>query len=179
MGFAEGLEADAFSVRLFASDGGRRGVLLVLQIVVALWRTCRRAERADRQCDERASVRATKRIARITFSSPRRPRRRRRLRRAGRPRAAQTWDEEFGAMRDRIKKNARNCSPTNSRSASGPGFLLHRQAERQVFLFAPHQAPGIAAAGKIRGLCARFRPYLRCRAEREKISIMSPNASPR
>ena len=44
MGFAEGPEADAFSVRLFAADGGPLvRVLFLFEVAVALWRARRRA----------------------------------------------------------------------------------------------------------------------------------------
>jgi aromatic-amino-acid transaminase len=106
MGFAEGLEADAFSVRLFAADGGPLLVSFSFSKSLSLY-----GERVGALCvltanaQERARVLSQiKRIARITYSSP-----------AGHGAAAaaavladpalrQQWDDELGAMRVRIKK---------------------------------------------------------------------------
>ena len=72
MGFAEGLEADAFSVRLFASDGGPLLVSFSFSKSLSLY-----GERVGALCvltasaQERARVLSQiKRIARITYSSP-------------------------------------------------------------------------------------------------------------
>ena len=106
MGFAEGLEADAFSVRLFASDGGPLFVSFSFSKSLSLY-----GERVGAlsvltaSAQERARVLSQlKRIARITYSSP-----------PGHGAAAASavladpalrklWDEELGAMRVRIKK---------------------------------------------------------------------------
>jgi len=106
MGFAEGLETDAFSVRLFASDGGPLFVSFSFSKSLSLY-----GERVGALSvltanpQERSRVLSQiKRIARITYSSP-----------AGHGAAAaaavladpalrQQWDEELGAMRARIKK---------------------------------------------------------------------------
>ena len=106
MGFAEGLEADAFSVRLFASDGGPLFVSFSFSKSLSLY-----GERVGALsvltagAQERARVLSQlKRIARITYSSP-----------PGHGAAAASavladpalrklWDEELGAMRVRIKK---------------------------------------------------------------------------
>ncbi len=106
MGFAEGLEADAFSVRLFASDGGPLFVSFSLSKSLSLY-----GERVGALCvltagaQERARVQSQlKRIARVTYSSP-----------PGHGAAAaamvltdaalrKQWDEELDAMRERIKR---------------------------------------------------------------------------
>ncbi|MCW2314966.1 aromatic-amino-acid transaminase [Rhodoblastus acidophilus] len=106
MGFAEGLETDAFSVRLFASDGGPLFVSFSFSKSLSLY-----GERVGALSvltanpQERSRVLSQiKRIARITYSSP-----------AGHGAAAaaavladpalrRQWDEELGAMRARIKK---------------------------------------------------------------------------
>ncbi len=106
MGFAEGLEADAFSVRLFAGDGGPLFVSFSFSKSLSLY-----GERVGAlsvvtaSAPERGRVLSQiKRIARITYSSP-----------AGHGAAAaaavladpalrQQWDAELGAMRVRIKK---------------------------------------------------------------------------
>ncbi|MCI4677190.1 aspartate/tyrosine/aromatic aminotransferase [Rhodoblastus acidophilus] len=106
MGFAEGLEADAFSVRLFAADGGPLFVSFSFSKSLSLY-----GERVGALCvltasaEERARVLSQiKRIARVTYSSP-----------PGHGGAAaamvltdpalrQQWDDELGAMRERIKK---------------------------------------------------------------------------
>jgi aromatic-amino-acid transaminase len=105
MGFAEGLEADAFSVRLFASDGGPLLVSFSFSKSLSLY-----GERVGAlsvvaaSAQERARILSQiKRIARITYSSP-----------PGHGAAAASavladpalrklWDEELGAMRVRIK----------------------------------------------------------------------------
>jgi aromatic-amino-acid transaminase len=106
MGFAEGLEADAFSVRLFASDGDPLFVSFSFSKSLSLY-----GERVGALCvltasaQERSRVQSQlKRIARVTYSSP-----------PGHGAAAaamvltdaslrQQWDDELGAMRERIKK---------------------------------------------------------------------------
>ncbi len=106
MGFAEGLEADAFSVRLFASDGGPLFVSFSFSKSLSLY-----GERVGALCvltasaEERSRVQSQlKRIARVTYSSP-----------PGHGAAAaamvltdaslrKQWDDELGAMRERIKK---------------------------------------------------------------------------
>ncbi|MGP0104827.1 amino acid aminotransferase [Rhodoblastus sp.] len=106
MGFAEGLEADGFSVRLFASDGGPLFVSFSFSKSLSLY-----GERVGALCvltasaQERARVQSQlKRIARVTYSSP-----------PGHGAAAaamvltdpalrQQWDQELGGMRERIKQ---------------------------------------------------------------------------
>ncbi len=101
MGFAEGLEADGFSVRLFASDGGPLFVSFSFSKSLSLY-----GERVGALCvltasaQERARVQSQlKRIARVTYSSP-----------PGHGAAAaamvltdpalrQQWDQELGGMR--------------------------------------------------------------------------------
>jgi aromatic-amino-acid transaminase len=106
MGFAEGLEADAFSVRLFASDGGPLFVSFSFSKSLSLY-----GERVGALCvltanaQERSRVLSQlKRIARVTYSSP-----------PGHGAAAaamvltdvslrKQWDDELGGMRERIKQ---------------------------------------------------------------------------
>ncbi len=106
MGFAEGLEADAFSVRLFASDGGPLFVSFSFSKSLSLY-----GERVGALCvltasaQERARVQSQlKRIARVTYSSP-----------PGHGASAaamvlteaslrKQWDDELGGMRERIKQ---------------------------------------------------------------------------
>jgi len=105
MGFAEGLEPDAFSVRLFASDGGPLFVSFSFSKSLSLY-----GERVGALSVVTASpvertrvLSQIKRIARITYSSP-----------AGHGAAAaamvladpalrKQWEDELGGMRERIK----------------------------------------------------------------------------
>ena len=106
MGFAEGLEKDAFAVRLFASDGGplfvsfsfskslslygeRVGALLVL--------TANPAERVR-------VLSQVKRIARVIYSSPANHGAAAAAAVLADPALRRQWDEELGAMRARIKE---------------------------------------------------------------------------
>jgi aromatic-amino-acid transaminase len=106
MGFAEGLEADAFSVRLFAGDGGPLFVSFSFSKSLSLY-----GERVGALCvltasaQERTRVQSQlKRIVRVTYSSP-----------PGHGAAAaamvltdaalrRQWDDELGGMRERIKQ---------------------------------------------------------------------------
>ncbi|MCW2284724.1 aromatic-amino-acid transaminase [Rhodoblastus acidophilus] len=124
MGFAEGLETDAFSVRLFASDGGPLFVSFSFSKSLSLY-----GERVGALSvltgspQERSRVLSQiKRIARITYSSP-----------AGHGAAAaaavladpalrQQWDEELGAMRVRIKKMRQLLAEKLSQTVPGRDF---------------------------------------------------------
>jgi aromatic-amino-acid transaminase len=106
MGFAEGLEADAFSVRLFASDGGPLLVSFSFSKSLSLY-----GERVGAlsvltsSAQERARVLSQiKRIARITYSSPPGHGAAAAATVLADPALRQLWDEELGAMRARIKK---------------------------------------------------------------------------
>ena len=124
MGFAEGLEADAFSVRLFASDGGPLFVSFSFSKSLSLY-----GERVGAlsvltaSAPERARVLSQlKRIARITYSSP-----------PGHGAAAASavladpalrklWDEELGAMRVRIKKMRQLLADSLTQRVPGRDF---------------------------------------------------------
>lgn len=105
MGFAEGLEADAFSVRLFASDGGPLLVSFSFSKSLSLY-----GERVGALCVQTASAEERgrvlsnlKRIARITYSSPASHGASAAALVLTDPALRQQWDEELGAMRQRIK----------------------------------------------------------------------------
>lgn len=105
MGFAEGLEADAFSVRLFASDGGPLLVSFSFSKSLSLY-----GERVGALCvqtasaEERARVLSNlKRIARITYSSPASHGASAAALVLTDPVLREQWDQELGAMRERIK----------------------------------------------------------------------------
>jgi aromatic-amino-acid transaminase len=124
MGFAEGLETDAFSVRLFASDGGPLLVSFSFSKSLSLY-----GERVGALCvltgsaQEKGRVLSQlKRIARITYSSP-----------AGHGAAAaamvladpalrKQWDEELGHMRERIKKMRKRLAEKLSERLPGRDF---------------------------------------------------------
>ena len=106
MGFAEGLEADAFSVRLFASDGGPLLVSFSFSKSLSLY-----GERVGAlsvltaSAIERARVLSQiKKIARITYSSPPGHGGAAAAAVLADPTLRQQWDAELGAMRERIKK---------------------------------------------------------------------------
>ncbi|MBB4198630.1 aromatic amino acid aminotransferase [Rhodoblastus sphagnicola] len=109
MGFAEGLETDAFSVRLFASDGGPMFVSFSFSKSLSLY-----GERVGAlsvltaSAQERARVLSQiKRIARITYSSPPSHGAAAAAAVLADPALRRQWDEELGAMRVRIKKMRR------------------------------------------------------------------------
>ncbi|HUO54202.1 MAG TPA: amino acid aminotransferase [Rhodoblastus sp.] len=106
MGFAEGLEADAFSVRLFAADGGPLLVSFSFSKSLSLY-----GERVGALCvltasaDERKRVLSQlKRIARVTYSSPPGHGAAAAAMVLADPALRKLWDEELGAMRERIKR---------------------------------------------------------------------------
>ena len=106
MGFAEGLEADAFSVRLFASDGGALFVSFSFSKSLSLY-----GERVGAlsvvtgSAQERARVLSQlKRIARITYSSPPGHGAASAAFVLANPALRAQWDAELGAMRVRIKQ---------------------------------------------------------------------------
>ncbi len=106
MGFAEGLEADAFSVRLFASDGGPLFVSFSFSKSLSLY-----GERVGALCvltasaQERSRVLSQlKRIARVTYSSPPGHGAAAAAMALTDPALRQQWDDELGGMRERIKQ---------------------------------------------------------------------------
>ncbi|MGO9430724.1 amino acid aminotransferase [Rhodoblastus sp.] len=105
MGFAEGLDADAFSVRLFAADGGPLFVSFSFSKSLSLY-----GERVGAlsvvtaNAAERARVLSQiKRIARITYSSPASHGAAVAALVLADPDLRKQWDHELGAMRVRIK----------------------------------------------------------------------------
>ncbi|HUO53662.1 MAG TPA: aminotransferase class I/II-fold pyridoxal phosphate-dependent enzyme, partial [Rhodoblastus sp.] len=124
MGFAEGLETDAYSVRLFAADGGSLFVSFSFSKSLSLY-----GERVGAlsvlaaSAEERARVLSQlKRIARVTYSSP-----------PGHgaavaalvladPALRRLWDEELGGMRERIKKMRKLLAETLSQRLPGRDF---------------------------------------------------------
>jgi len=105
MGFAEGLEADAFSVRLFASDGGPLFVSFSFSKSLSLY-----GERVGAlsvlttSAPEKARVLSQlKRIARITYSSPPGHGAASAALVLADPTLRKQWDDELGGMRERIK----------------------------------------------------------------------------
>jgi aromatic-amino-acid transaminase len=106
MGFAEGLEADAFSVRLFAADGGPLLVSFSFSKSLSLY-----GERVGAlsvltaSAKERGRVLSQlKRIARVIYSSPASHGAAAAALVLADPALRQQWDEELGAMRARIKQ---------------------------------------------------------------------------
>jgi aromatic-amino-acid transaminase len=105
MGFAEGLDVDAFSVRLFAADGGPLFVSFSFSKSLSLY-----GERVGAlsvltaSAAERARVLSQiKRIARITYSSPPSHGAAAAALVLADPALRKQWEEELGAMRMRIK----------------------------------------------------------------------------
>ncbi len=105
MGFAEGLEADAFSVRLFAGDGGPLFVSFSFSKSLSLY-----GERVGAlsvltaSAEERARVLSQiKRIARITYSSPAAHGAAAAALVLADPALRKQWEDELGGMRVRIK----------------------------------------------------------------------------
>jgi aromatic-amino-acid transaminase len=105
MGFAEGLQTDAFSVRLFASDGGPLFVSFSFSKSLSLY-----GERVGAlsvltaSAAERARVLSQlKRIARVTYSSPPSHGAAAAALVLADPALRQQWEDELGAMRVRIK----------------------------------------------------------------------------
>ena len=105
MGFAEGLEADAFSVRLFASDGGPLFVSFSFSKSLSLY-----GERAGAlsvvtaSAAERLRVLSQiKRVARITYSSPASHGAAVAALVLADPVLRKQWEDELGGMRSRIK----------------------------------------------------------------------------
>jgi aromatic-amino-acid transaminase len=105
MGFAEGLEADAFSVRLFAADGGPLFVSFSFSKSLSLY-----GERVGAlsvltgSATERGRVLSQiKRIARITYSSPPSHGAAAAALVLADPALRKQWEDELGAMRVRIK----------------------------------------------------------------------------
>ncbi len=105
MGFAEGLDADAFSVRLFAADGGPLFVSFSFSKSLSLY-----GERVGAlsvvaaSAAERARVLSQiKRIARITYSSPASHGAAAAALVLADPTLRKQWVDELGAMRARIK----------------------------------------------------------------------------
>lgn len=105
MGFAEGLQADAFSVRLFASDGGPLFVSFSFSKSLSLY-----GERVGAlsvltaSAAERARVLSQiKRIARITYSSPPSHGAAAAALVLADPALRKQWEDELGFMRARIK----------------------------------------------------------------------------
>ena len=105
MGFAEGLQTDAFSVRLFASDGGPLFVSFSFSKSLSLYGervgalsvlTASAAERAR-------ALSQLKRIARVTYSSPPSHGAAAAALVLADPALRQQWEDELGAMRVRIK----------------------------------------------------------------------------
>ena len=106
MGFAEGLEADAFSVRLFAADGGPLFVSFSFSKSLSLY-----GERVGALCvlttsaKERGRVLSQlKRIARVIYSSPASHGAAAAALVLADPALRKQWDEELGVMRVRIKQ---------------------------------------------------------------------------
>jgi aromatic-amino-acid transaminase len=105
MGFAEGLEADAFSVRLFASDGGPLFVSFSFSKSLSLY-----GERVGAlsvvtaSAAERLRVLSQiKRVARITYSSPASHGAAVAALVLADPVLRKQWEDELGGMRSRIK----------------------------------------------------------------------------
>ena len=105
MGFADGLQTDAFSVRLFASDGGPLLVSFSFSKSLSLY-----GERVGAlsvltaSAAERGRVLSQlKRIARITYSSPPSHGAAAAALVLADPALRQQWEDELGAMRLRIK----------------------------------------------------------------------------
>ena len=105
MGFAEGLQTDAFSVRLFASDGGPLFVSFSFSKSLSLY-----GERVGAlsvltaSAAERARVLSQlKRIARVAYSSPPSHGAAAAALVLADPALRQQWEDELGAMRVRIK----------------------------------------------------------------------------
>jgi aromatic-amino-acid transaminase len=106
MGFAEGLETDAFSVRLFASDGGPLLVSFSFSKSLSLY-----GERVGALSVVTASpaersrvLSQLKRIARVIYSSPPSHGAAAAAAVLADPALRAQWDEELGAMRVRIKQ---------------------------------------------------------------------------
>ena len=170
MGFAEGPEADAFSVRLFAADGGPLLVSFSFSKSLSLY-----GERVGALCVLTASAKERgrvlsqlKRIARVTYSSPASHGAAAAALVLADPTLRKQWDEELGRHACPHQADARPAGFKAGRAPAGPRFFLHHPAERHVFLFAPDRAAGHCAARKIFGLCAGQRPHLRRGAEHEK-----------
>lgn len=124
MGFAEGLEADAFSVRLFASDGGPLFVSFSFSKSLSLY-----GERVGALSvltaspAERARVLSQlKRIARITYSSPPGHGAASAALVLADPALRKQWDEELGGMRERIKKMRKLLAEKLSERLPGRDF---------------------------------------------------------
>jgi aromatic-amino-acid transaminase len=105
MGFAEGLEADAFSVRLFAGDGGPLFVSFSFSKSLSLY-----GERVGAlsvltaSAEERARVLSQiKSIARVTYSSPASHGAATAALVLADPVLRKQWENELGGMRVRIK----------------------------------------------------------------------------
>jgi aromatic-amino-acid transaminase len=106
LGFAEGLETDAFSVRLFASDGGPLFVSFSFSKSLSLY-----GERVGAlsvltaSAKERGRVLSQlKRIARVIYSSPANHGAAAAAVVLADPALRKQWDGELGAMRARIKQ---------------------------------------------------------------------------
>ncbi|WP_298425378.1 amino acid aminotransferase [Rhodoblastus sp.] len=124
MGFAEGLEADAFSVRLFASDGGPLFVSFSFSKSLSLY-----GERVGALCvltasaQERARVLSQlKRIARVTYSSPPGHGAAAAAMVLADPALRKEWDDELGGMRERIKKMRKLLADKLSERLPGRDF---------------------------------------------------------
>jgi aromatic-amino-acid transaminase len=106
LGFAEDVETDAFSVRLFAADGGPLVVSFSFSKSLSLY-----GERVGAlsvltaSAKERGRVLSqVKRIARVTYSSPANHGAAAAALVLADPALRKQWDEELGAMRLRIKQ---------------------------------------------------------------------------
>jgi aromatic-amino-acid transaminase len=124
MGFAEGLEADAFSVRLFASDGGPLFVSFSFSKSLSLY-----GERVGAlsvltaSAPEKARVLSQlKRIARITYSSPPGHGAASAALVLADPGLRKQWDDELGGMRERIKSMRKLLADKLSQRLPGRDF---------------------------------------------------------
>jgi aromatic-amino-acid transaminase len=124
MGFADGLQTDAFSVRLFASDGGPLLVSFSFSKSLSLY-----GERVGAlsvltaSAAERGRVLSQlKRIARITYSSPPSHGAAAAALVLADPALRQQWEDELGAMRLRIKSMRASLAQKLSERLPGRDF---------------------------------------------------------
>ncbi len=105
MGFAEGLQADAFSVRLFASDGGPLFVSFSFSKSLSLYgeRVGALSVLTGSPAERVRVLSQVKRIARITYSSPPSHGAAAAALVLADPALRKQWEDELGGMRVRIK----------------------------------------------------------------------------